>query len=215
MRGHKQDENLRKMNALSWYTDILQTSGEIEIKVTLPMARKPRYDEDEEPIEIIYVSKSEIKRDAKALKELGEEIVNMTKNQRSKLPLDDEFLEALATADKITNRKTEGYRRQLQFIGKLLRSRDEEAIRAAMDAAANTNKQAERALQQLEQLRNELLGENSNTKINELTGQYPNLERQKLRQLVKKAQQQQKQAPEQTAPAYKELFQYLKEVIQS
>ncbi len=179
------------------------------------MARKPRYDEDEEPIEIIYVSKSEIKRDAKALKDLGEQIVNMTKNQRAKLPLDDEFLQALATADKITNRKTEGYRRQLQFIGKLLRSRDEEAIRQAMAEAANINKSAERALQQLEKLRAELLGENGNAKINELAGQYPSLERQKLRQLVKKTQQQQKQHPDQPSPAYKDLFQYLKEVVQS
>lgn len=178
------------------------------------MARKPRYEEDEE-IEIIYVSKSEIKRDAEELKKLGLEIVNMTKNQRAKLPLDEEFLDALATADKITSRKTEGFRRQLQFIGKLLRSRDEEAIRKAMDEAVNANKSAERALQQLEKLREELLGENGNAKINELTGQYPDIERQKLRQLVKKTQQQQKKQPDQPSPAYKELFQYLKEVIQS
>lgn len=177
------------------------------------MARKPKFDEDEEPIEIIYVSKSEIKRDAKALRDLGEQLVNMTPTQRSKLNLDEQLLDAIATAIKIANTR-EGYRRQLNYIGKMLRHRDEEAILAAIGKAGNANKSAERELQVLESIRTELLGENGNDKINQLVGEHPDFERQKLRQLIKKTKNQQTKQPEQPSPAFKELFQYLKEVIE-
>lgn len=178
------------------------------------MARKsPKFDDIEEE-EIEYVSKTELKKDAKDLKRLGEDIVKLSPAQRAKLPLDEEMVYALEVVDKIKKTR-EGFRRQLQFIGRLLRHRDADAIRLAIDGLTNTNKQAEKALQQIERMREQLLSE-GDAKINQLVAEHPDFERQKLRQLVKKASKQlqlQEQQPNQAAPAYRELFQYLKEVI--
>ena len=52
--------------------------------------------EDEDQEEIIWVSKSEIKRDAEDLKQLGEKIVNLTKANLAKIPLDESLLDAVA-----------------------------------------------------------------------------------------------------------------------
>ncbi len=65
--------------------------------------------------EIIWVSKSEIKRDAEALKDLGTELVDLGKNALERIPLDEDLLAAIELAQKI---KKEGRRRQLQLIGK-------------------------------------------------------------------------------------------------
>ena len=87
--------------------------------------KEPNLAVDEIEDEIIYVSKSEIKRDAEELKKLGIELVNLSKNEIVKIPLDEDLLYAIELAQKI---KKEGYRRQIQYIGKLLRSRDIEPI---------------------------------------------------------------------------------------
>ena len=68
--------------------------------------------EDEEQEEIIWVSKSEIKRDAEDLKQLGEKIVNVTKANLAKIPLDESLLDAIELAQRL---QKEARRRQLQF----------------------------------------------------------------------------------------------------
>ncbi|MFT5161496.1 MAG: ribosome-associated protein [Alteromonadaceae bacterium] len=175
------------------------------------MARKKTpegYNPEDEPG---YRSKTELKQDAKDIKALGLTIIKMSVNQRKKLDLDEELSYAFEIADKISNTR-EGYRRQLQFIGRLLRSRDVDEITLAMNKLTNTNKQAEKELMALEKTREQLLTLGDD-KVNELVAQYPEFERQKLRQLVKKTQKQQLLHPEQTSPSFRELYQYLKEVI--
>ncbi|WP_297116495.1 ribosome biogenesis factor YjgA, partial [uncultured Enterobacter sp.] len=78
--------------------------------------------QEEEDEEIIWVSKSEIKRDAEELKRLGAELVDLGKNSLDKIPLDEQLRDAIELAQRI---KKEGRRRQLQLIGKMLRQRDE------------------------------------------------------------------------------------------
>ena len=58
--------------------------------------KKEAFDwEDEDQEEIIWVSKSEIKRDAEDLKQLGEKLVNLTKANLTKVPLDDSLKDAI------------------------------------------------------------------------------------------------------------------------
>ena len=90
----------------------------------------PGDDIEDEDDEIIWVSKSEIKRDAEELKRLGAEIVDLGKNALDKIPLDADLRAAIELAERI---KMEGRRRQLQLIGKMLRQRDVEPIRQALD----------------------------------------------------------------------------------
>ncbi len=87
--------------------------------------KKEAFDwEDEDQEEIIWVSKSEIKRDAEDLKQLGEKLVNLTKANLTKVPLDDSLKDAIELAQRL---QKEARRRQLQYIGKLLRSIDAES----------------------------------------------------------------------------------------
>ena len=63
--------------------------------------KKEAFDwEDEAQEEIIWVSKSEIKRDAEDLKQLGEKIVNLTKANLAKIPLDESLLDAIELAQR-------------------------------------------------------------------------------------------------------------------
>lgn len=82
------------------------------------MSRKNQKAPWEPEEEIIWVSKSEMKRDMEALQKLGEELVNLKPNALAKVPLDEEMLEAVKDAQRFNK---EARRRQLQRIGKLMR----------------------------------------------------------------------------------------------
>ncbi|RZQ54594.1 hypothetical protein C1E23_02880 [Pseudoalteromonas phenolica] len=160
--------------------------------------------------EIIYVSKSELKRDAQQYQKLAIDLAAMSNKQREKLPLSDDLVEAMVVADKI-RAKSEAYRRHINYISKTLRSTDNvEDIEAAIELMLNKNNQADVLLNKIETIRTELIA-NGDSQINELLEQYPELERQKLRQLVRQAAKEAK--AEKPAKGYKELFQYLKDII--
>ena len=78
-------------------------------------------------------SKTQRKRDATALQNLGEQLVKLTPTQLNRIPLPDEVLAAVRMARTISQRG--GRKRQLQYIGKLMRQIDDpDAIRAALRA---------------------------------------------------------------------------------
>ncbi len=136
--------------------------------------------------EIIYVSKSELKRDAQEFHQLGSEIAKMGKKQRERLPLNDDLKAAMVVADKISN-KSDAYRRHLNYIAKTLRTVENvEEIKAIIDVMLNKNNQAEVLIKKIEQLRTDLI-EQGDDLINETIEQYPTLERQIMRNLVRKA----------------------------
>lgn len=157
--------------------------------------------------EIIYVSKSEIKRDAEVLKKMGIELVSLSKNELTKIPLDEDLLYAIELAQKI---KKEGYRRQIQYIGKLLRNRDIEPITQALDKLKNRHNQQVALFHKLEKLRDELIETGDAEKIMAL---FPTADRQQLRMFARLAKkEQQSNKPPKTA---KQIFQYLKELSET
>lgn len=166
-------------------------------------------EKDEDDDEIIWVSKSEIKRDAEVLKKLGAELVDLSKNELERIPLDDDLLTAIQLAQKI---KREGRRRQLQLIGKLLRSRDETLIIDALDRLKNRHNQQTLMLHKIEDLRERLLVKGDNV-IEEVVGLFPMTDRQQLRSLVRNAQKEREAAK--PPKAYRQLFQYLKELSET
>ncbi|OBW91172.1 hypothetical protein QV01_08300 [Gallibacterium genomosp. 3] len=163
------------------------------------------WQEDEE--EIIWVSKSEIKRDAEMLKQLGQKIVELPENALAQLPLDDQLSDAIMLARRLSR---ESYRRQIQYIGKLLRQRDVEPIQAALDKIENKHNQQQILLHRIEAYREALLTNGDET-ISELLQDYPTLERQKLRALIRNALKEKENNA--TPKAYREIYQYLKEHI--
>lgn len=163
-----------------------------------------KLDQNENGDDIIYVSKSEIKRDAEALKKVGIELVNLSHNELAKIPLDDDLLYAIELAQKI---KKEGYRRQIQYIGKLLRNRDMAPISQALDKLKNRHDQQIATIHKLEQLRDELIATGDAQVIIEL---YPTADRQQLRTLARLAKKE--QASNKPAKTAKQIFHYLREL---
>lgn len=163
--------------------------------------------EDEEQEEIIWVSKSEIKRDAEALKKLGEKLVDLTKTNLEKMPLDESLRDAVELAQRL---QKEARRRQIQYIGKLLRAIDPEPIQETLDKLENKHQQQQAMLHKLELLRDELVEKGDNT-LTELLIDYPQADRQYLRNLIRSAQKEREQ--NKPPKAYREIFQYLKELV--
>ncbi|MFT6270115.1 MAG: ribosome-associated protein [Alphaproteobacteria bacterium] len=160
---------------------------------------------DEEEV----VSKTQHKQAAERLKKLGLELVDLTKGERDKIPLDEELLTAIELCTRI-NRKKDGFRRQLQLIGKRLRVREVEPIEIALANLRSSHSVANRHFHSLERLRDDII-KDGNDGINKVIADYPQLERQKLRQMLRNAQ---KQAAENKPPAAaREIFQYLRTEI--
>jgi ribosome-associated protein len=166
---------------------------------------KPEIDEDDE---IIWVSKSEIKRDAEALKDLGAEMVELGKNSLDRLPLDEDLRAAIELAQRI---KKEGRRRQLQLIGKMLRSRDVEPIQTALDKLKNRHNQQVSLFHKLEALRDRLV-EDGDDAIPAIIALYPQADRQQLRALARNAQKE--KTSNKPPKSYRQIFQYLRELAE-
>ncbi|HHL2561185.1 TPA: ribosome biogenesis factor YjgA [Yersinia enterocolitica] len=165
-------------------------------------------DKNDDDDEIIWVSKSEIKRDAEALKDLGTELVELGKNALEKIPLDEDLLAAVELAKKI---KKEGRRRQIQLIGKMLRARDVEPIQTALDKLKNRHNQQVSLFHKLETLRDRLVEEGDDV-IPTVLELYPEADRQQLRSLVRNAQKE--KAANKPPKSYRQIFQYLRELAE-
>ena len=165
-------------------------------------------DANEQDDEIIWVSKSEIKRDAEALKDLGRELMELSANALDRIPLDEDLRAAIELAQRI---KKEGRRRQIQLIGKMLRSRDPEPIYTALDKFKNTHNQQVALFHKLEKLRDALIEQGDNA-VDEVVTLYPATDRQQLRSLIRAAQKE--KAANKPPKSYRQIFQYLKELAE-
>ena len=169
----------------------------------------PGDDIEDEDDEIIWVSKSEIKRDAEELKRLGAELVDLGKNALDKIPLDTDLRDAIELAQRI---KKEGRRRQLQLIGKMLRNRDVDPIRQALDKLKNRHNQQVALFHKLEALRDRLVEEGDDA-MSEVLRLYPEADRQQLRVLIRNAQKE--KATNKPPKSYRLIFSYLRELAEN
>ncbi len=127
-------------------------------------------------------SKSQLKRDMHALQELGERLVNLPQSRLAQVEMPQSLHDAILQARGITARG--GRKRQLQFIGKLMRQVDAEPIRQALARFDGVDNLDRAQLQQAERWRDRLLAE-GDTAIADLFDQYPAADRQHLRRLVR------------------------------
>jgi len=153
-----------------------------------------------------FKSKSELKREMTALQKLGEELVNLPAAKLEKIPMDELLEDAVMLARRLKNR--EGKRRQLQYIGKIMRNIDSEAIQQKLDSCDHQSQSFRQTQHKLEQWRDRLLCE-GDTVISDLLNTYPGLDRQHLRQLIRQAN---KEASQSKPPAAsRKIFKYLRE----
>lgn len=153
------------------------------------------------------VSKSELKRLSALQQQVGEQLVNLSDAHLKTIPMDDELADAVTLARKI-NRKKDGFRRQLQFIGKLMRSRDLTPIEEALAKLQHQHQEQNARFHLMEKTR-DAIADKGDDAIQAAIDECPTLDRQKLRQFHRAiGKERSKNAP---PKAYRELFQYLKE----
>ena len=128
-------------------------------------------------------SKSQIKREMQELQALGERIIALDPAVRARLPLSEEMLAAVEETGRI--RSHEGRRRHMQYVGKVMRKEDREAIRAAFEEIAHELVQRNAAFHRLERLRDQLI-ENDDA-LEPFIEAHPHVDRQSLRQLIRNA----------------------------
>jgi ribosome-associated protein len=153
------------------------------------------------------ISKSQRKRDLDELKRLGGELLDFTDDELRQLMLPDDLLEAIRTAGKI--RAHGARKRQLQYIGKLLREIDDTPIRAAIDARNHQQSTHTREFHLIEALRDRLLAEGDSA-LPEVLEHFPRTDRQHLRKLVRQSRREHE--TRQPPRASRLLFRYLREL---
>jgi ribosome-associated protein len=154
-------------------------------------------------------SKSELKRQMNELQKLGEQLVAEPRDRVKRVPMPEQVRDAILMCQTITNH--EGRRRQLQYVGKMMRTLDEEevaVIQRTIDSWKGMSKAETAALHALERRRDKLLADDK--ALTELLGEHPELDGQHLRTLIRNARKE--QAENKPPKAYREIFQILKEL---
>lgn len=158
-------------------------------------------------------SKTQLKAEADEKQALGEALLTLRADLMARLDLPDKLIDAIAQARKITN--FEGKRRQMQFIGKLMRPLDTEPIRAAIDEQKNGSAQLTLALHLAEQWRDKLIA--SDDALGDWLSEHPETDAQQLRALVRQARKDAKPEKPGEAPrhgkSYREIFQLVRQTL--
>ncbi|NMM36911.1 MAG: DUF615 domain-containing protein [Glaciimonas sp.] len=154
-------------------------------------------------------SKSQLKRDMTALQKLGQELIDQPRDRVKRVPMPEDVKDAILDCQLIKDH--EGRRRQLQYVGKKMRSLNEEElaiIQRAMDGWKGLSKADTSAMHALERHRERLLKDDAALTL--LLQQHPELEAQHLRTLIRNARKE--QAENKPPKAYREIFQILKQL---
>ncbi len=134
-----------------------------------------------------WVSKSQLKRDSKDLQNLGKKLASFNPEQLAKVPLNDKLIDAVALAQKLSNKRG-ALKRHFQFIGKILRSIDVEPIVDAVNAIEDTDNSSKLIFKTMEYWRDKIVAD-GDPAIDECCEQHDNMDRQKLRQLSRNLKQ--------------------------
>jgi ribosome-associated protein len=153
-------------------------------------------------------SKSARKREMLALQALGERLLELPRAQRNRITMPDALREALSQAESM--KRHEARRRQLQYIGKLMRQVDAEPLREALDARNANHRQETDEFHALESLRDRLIADDKSA-LEQVMQQWPDTDRSQLRQLVRATRNTKKRSNDSAASErpQRKLFRYL------
>ncbi|MFT4070181.1 ribosome biogenesis factor YjgA [Paraburkholderia sp.] len=152
-------------------------------------------------------SKSQVKREMQALQDLGAELVALPKDALKRMPMPEKLDEAVREARRITDH--EGKRRQIQYVGRVMRAlldTETAALRTALDTYKGINKAETAKLHWIERTREKLLADDA--ALTEFIRQHPGADPQQGRTLIRNAR---REAQQGKPPRYfRELFQWIK-----
>ena len=159
----------------------------------------------EEPI-----SKTEKKKQVEALQRLGVELIDLPNEQLDSIPLSPQLKQAILDARKIKSNGAK--RRQAQLIGKLMRQEDSEEIQQAYQKILDEGASQTAVFHECEHWRDRLLAAEDKQTLSEFIDKYQPEDIQQLRQLIKKARDEQQKSINRGSA--KALFRLIREAIQ-
>ncbi len=152
-------------------------------------------------------SKTRRKQQMTELQDLGAELVELSDQRLAQIELPDSLRDAVTAARRMS--KFGARRRQLQYIGKLMRNVDPGPIRARLDVWKNTSREHTAWLHHVERWRERLLADE--TALNELVSECPHADTQHLRTLIRNALRERES--DKPPKSYRALFQALREIL--
>lgn len=223
-KGHKEDEPLH-IHLGDDVDEDDHDDGEVHdteehdddgVEVIRPHARKadniytrgrglrnqPVVEEEELP-----PSKTKIKKQMHELRDLGKELTELGKDQLAQLDIPENLRDAIREMKNIN--KFGAQRRQMQYIGKLMRDVDTAPILAKLDAWKGKSQHHIAYMHQLERWRDRLM--ESDAAFTELLAAHPEADAQRLRTLIRNAQKEMEAGK--PPKNYREIFQVLREII--
>lgn len=155
-------------------------------------------------------SKTQVKKAMADLQKLGEQLVKLPETQLAKIPLPSHLQEQIYLARTLTAHGA--VRRQLQYIGKLMRDVDIAPIQAELQKLQQTHLASTLLFQQAEQWREQMLAQ-GDAPLAKFIDTYPSLDKQLLRQYLRLALADHKQQKD--TGASKKLFKYIMEILKN
>jgi ribosome-associated protein len=166
-------------------------------------------------------SRTELKHESEDLQKLGIRLMELRRDLFERLQLPERLVEAMDEAKRITN--FEGKRRQMQYVGKLMRGLEEEqlaAARTALDEQHQGSARESLALHDAERWRDDLIDKEE--ALEAWITAHPDTDTQQLRALIRQARKERMPSQDETSRglvprhgrAYREIFQLVKEQLQ-
>ena len=168
---------------------------------------------DPETGEFLSPSRSEQRRAALDVLELGGKLSELTDAQLSKLPIPESLMPHILETRRITSHIA--HKRQLQFLAKQMRREDEEtldAIRDALDEKGEAARKEVAQMHRVEAWRDRLLDDGDDA-LAAFIDEFPSADRQHLRQLVRNAGEEKKR--NKPPRAYREIFQVVRDAMEA
>ncbi len=166
------------------------------------------YYHDDNPEEIeLPPSKTKIKQQMHDLQDIGEQLVELSKDRLKEVDLPERLYDAVHEMRRITSFGAR--KRQMQYIGRLMREVDAAPIIAKLEVWSGKSNQHIAWLHQIERWRDRLLEDEA--ALTELLAEHPAVDAQRLRALIRNAIKEKEL--EKPLKSYREIFQVLREIL--
>jgi ribosome-associated protein len=155
-----------------------------------------------------FISKTRRKRRSTELQDVGAELVKLSPEQLARIAMPESLLEAVLECKRLTTH--EGIRRQMQYIGKLMRDVDAAPIVERLNALHAPSRRQTALFHVAEKWRTELLADPE--AVARFAIEYPEADSTQLRELVGKARKE--RAADRPPKSYRELFHVVNAILQ-
>ena len=153
-------------------------------------------------------SRSQLKREAQALYDLGVELTKLPQSTLIRIPMEETLRQAVNATSNI--RSNSAKKRHLLFIGKLMRQGGAEEIQAELDLINEEKTRQTRQLHLVEEWRDRLLKQEKSTE-SQFFDEYPHADRQTIRQLIRNADKE--MANKKPPASSRKLFKIIRKIL--